>query len=320
LCIFKPTFEFSGMRVFSRVGIIGFILIAGLLCAQLGVAQPKPAAKPATKPSTGTQQATAQARPQTQPAESQPSFDDDGTEGLQNESDDWITFVRDIEAGNTAEIEARLEQGTLRPTLRNGIKRTLLHQAVLMGKVDVVKMLLAQGVAVSVSDSLYGSTPLHEAARRGYAEILELLLEADARVAMRDKSGATALHTAAGHGQAVAAKLLLDHAADVNARDQGGVTSLHYAVSVGDVELARLLIERGAKVDARTNESWDMAGDMTPLHLAAAAGDLALVSMLIEAGADINAANADGQTPMNLAAEGSYTEVVKLLKANGAKG
>ena len=60
-----------------------------------------------------------------------------------------------------------------------------------------VKGLIAAGAKVNyIADIGYRTTPLHDAARMGNAEIVAALLEAKAKVNVRDSSGQTPLQTA----------------------------------------------------------------------------------------------------------------------------
>ncbi|MGH9172979.1 MAG: ankyrin repeat domain-containing protein, partial [Vicinamibacterales bacterium] len=54
------------------------------------------------------------------------------------------------------------------------------------------------------------------------------------------------------------------------------------------------------------------------LHAAVAGKQHDLVEMLVEAGAEVNATDADGWTPLNLAAHEGVAETVSYLLAHGA--
>jgi len=55
------------------------------------------------------------------------------------------------------------------------------------------------------------------------------------------------------------------------------------------------------------------------LFLAAYNGNKEIVEILISGGADVNVKNNDGKTPLTIAGEEGYTEIVNLLLENGAK-
>lgn len=70
---------------------------------------------------------------------------------------------------------------------------TPLHYAVHEGHYDVVKMLLAhQTGTIDIQDNL-GSTALMDASKRGYVNIVELLIQEGANVDLRDYHGRTVL-------------------------------------------------------------------------------------------------------------------------------
>jgi ankyrin repeat protein len=77
----------------------------------------------------------------------------------------------------------------------------------------VVQVLLEYGADVSGEDGT-GRTPLHEAAKRGHAEVT------------------------------LPARLLLAHGADVSARDHAGFTPLHYASSRDNETVVQMLLDK----------------------------------------------------------------------------
>jgi ankyrin repeat protein len=90
----------------------------------------------------------------------------------------------------------------------------------------------------------YDSTPLANAAAIGNAELVTILLAADADP--NNGGCRVPLGIAAGHGYSHVVKLLLQAGADPNARDMEGDTSLHMAAFSGSLETVRLLVEAGA--------------------------------------------------------------------------
>uniref|UniRef100_A0A1B0FAU7 Uncharacterized protein n=1 Tax=Glossina morsitans morsitans TaxID=37546 RepID=A0A1B0FAU7_GLOMM len=89
-------------------------------------------------------------------------------------------------------------------------------------------------------------TPLHYAARYGYVEIAEYLIDNGAGVDAQDKDGVTPLHYAAAKSAKESVKLLIKRKANVNAQDKDGHTPLYFAVAKDNKELAKLLIKYGA--------------------------------------------------------------------------
>ena len=79
-------------------------------------------------------------------------------------------------------------------------ERTTLHQAARDGDVDTVELLLSTGVDVNSADS-EGATPLFLASLNGYTDIVELLLNAGANVHACDIDERTPLFVAAFEGR-----------------------------------------------------------------------------------------------------------------------
>ncbi len=87
------------------------------------------------------------------------------------------------------------------------------------------------------------------------------------------------------------------------------------ATEAGDVAQMRALLARRVDIEARD------AQGLTPLHVAAAGGDIAVVQLLVQHGADVNAQSYTGATPLDHAITYSRRhDVVELLQAHGAQG
>jgi cytohesin len=130
--------------------------------------------------------------------------------------------------------------------LVRGAQRPALHEAILHGQTDLVRVLL-EGGADPNRQSPEGSTPLDDACLKGEKEIVSLLIAHGAKVGVRNKSGATPLHDAALGGNRDVIQLLLEHGAEIDARDQeSGASPLFYAASWGREEAVETLLSRGA--------------------------------------------------------------------------
>lgn len=103
-------------------------------------------------------------------------------------------------------------------SLDNGLK---LWRAVKTGQLPRVKYLLKSGADFTYRCEEDGTTPLHQAALVGDIDILQVLLQAGASVDDEDREGATALHYAAKR-RIVAA--LIVAGADVDHEDHAGKT------------------------------------------------------------------------------------------------
>ena len=121
----------------------------------------------------------------------------------------------------------------------------LLLKACQNGQKGVVLAFLKKdGLNVNAVDE-FGLAPLHYACKRGYRDIVKLLLDKEADVNQISNESMTPLHAASTSGNKEIIKLLFDAGADINATDKAGKTPLIYAIEVKKAEAARYLIELG---------------------------------------------------------------------------
>ena len=133
-----------------------------------------------------------------------------------------------------------------------------------------------------------GTSALHWAVEHDDLELIDLLLRAGARVAVRTREGVTPLQLAAINGSARTIDRLIKAGADPKAPLSGNNdTALMMASRTGRTDALRVLLEAGSDVNAK--ESW---GGTTALMWAASGGNADAVRMLIAAGADVNAKSA----------------------------
>jgi ankyrin repeat protein len=194
--------------------------------------------------------------------------------------------------------------------------------AVKSGDVDIVRTVLGRDPEKEVfdtGDSLH--TPLREAVKEGYLDIVKLLLNEGTNInfpAPYDAGRRTLLQTAAAHGHVEIVKYLLDKGANVNglAERDGGRTALQAASELGHVEIINLLLKNGANVNspAAYTNGW------TALQAAVEREHLDAIKILLDSGANVNgSAGAEGgKTALQAAARCGNLEIVKILLASGA--
>ncbi len=154
-----------------------------------------------------------------------------------------------------------------------------LSSAAEKGDTATVQALLDKGADVNAK-SIEGTTPLMKAAREGHMETVQALINKGADVNIKNECcDDTALLWAAGKGHTKIVKALLDKGADINAKNFGGYTALMRAVEFGHTPTVQTLIDKGVDVNIK--------------H--------------------------DDKTALLLAEEDNHTEIIKLLKAAGAK-
>ncbi|CAG0911386.1 unnamed protein product, partial [Cyprideis torosa] len=159
-----------------------------------------------------------------------------------------------------------------------------------------------------------GYLPIHSAARHGGPDVVRVFVEyANSHpedgdlVNAQTNRGFTPLHLAARKGHAASLEVLVGEGrADPWIKMEDGLLPIHYAAWYGQPEAVRFFLKYNASHPGRgdmLNER-DDDGD-TPLSCAVLEGDVECVRLLLEAGADVTIANEDGQTPIDLAKNGS---------------
>ena len=176
-----------------------------------------------------------------------------------------------------------------------------LLEAAGRGDVEEVKRMLIR-VDPNTRD-ICGRAPLHYAAREGRVEAIKLLLERGAYPNAWDNGDKTSLHYAAERGDVEIVRLLLEKGAYPNARDYRGRTPLRYAAEYGYSDIVRLLLEHGT----------------LSLFDAVTKGDVEGVKLWLERGVDPNV-KVGGSTPLHVAAERGYVEIVELLLSEVGRG
>lgn len=213
-----------------------------------------------------------------------------------------------------------------------GHQTCLMRAAELARSAEVVSVLLSAKPDVSRQD-YSGKSALMYAASNPYGKdrikIAKMLIEAGADVNARTNGeGISALYLAVSNGDTEMVRLLLRSGAEVKTRSPQKTPILVAAVGSkpregnDDLVIIRILLTAGASI----NEPDDRG--VTPLMLAAELGkhgEPDIVRFLIKRGAKVNFRNADGNTALShldsvdIGTEGDHSEVIRILKAAGAK-
>lgn len=122
-----------------------------------------------------------------------------------------------------------------------------LHEFIAKGDYGSALKMIEQGADVETKDPGAGASVLHYAVMRGRMPVVDLLISRGADVNSRTKMGTTPLHTAVLYARLEVAELLLDAGADVNARSSSGATPLAIAEAARNQPIASMLRGRGAK-------------------------------------------------------------------------
>lgn len=193
-------------------------------------------------------------------------------------------------------------------------KITAFHMACEQGSLPIVKYLVSKDPAlcrITIVDCK-GRTPLHMAAGKNHAEIVEFLLENGAALDPKDDERRSPLFRAANYGAHSVVKLLMDHGADVTVRDIMLKSVVHAAV--GDVKSMEALLQSPIAAALITEKDDD---GFSPVHYAAKSGDLKNIKLFAtknRASSSVLSNSLD--TPIHVASRYGWTEVVVALMDN----
>jgi ankyrin repeat protein len=213
---------------------------------------------------------------------------------------------------------------------------TSVTKSAFVGNVDDVNKYLEHGSPNQGFDegNCRLCTLLHFASSGGQVEVARVLLAKGASINATNASGRTALHFAAAAQRFEMVKFLVGSEASLTSRDKDGITPLLYAVATQKREDAWIATPRGQMIATTTttptppddrivkillgagaNPNVPALNGTTPLHVAAEKGYVNVVVLLLAAGANREARNAQGQTPAMLAEQHNQRTVLQMLNA-----
>ncbi|KAJ7434230.1 ankyrin repeat domain-containing protein [Mycena latifolia] len=204
---------------------------------------------------------------------------------------------------------------TMRQLLAQGIAPEDMDAALCAasstGHIHLVQLLIDAGAKINSQDDYYGH-PLAAASWNGHDSVVQLLIENGVDLNGQGTRFGNALQTASIHGHESVAQLLIMKGADVNA--QGGIygNALQAALEHGHESVVQLLIEKGADVNAQGGHFGNA------LQAASMDGHKSVVQLLIEKGADVNAQGGYYGNALQAALECGHKLVVQLLIEKGA--
>ncbi|KAK0609470.1 ankyrin repeat-containing domain protein [Immersiella caudata] len=199
---------------------------------------------------------------------------------------------------------------------------------------EIIRLLLQHGADVNRKGGIFGWPPITVAAHHTAPNIMATLLEAGAKVDVKDAMGRSAIHVAAFSG-ADNLQALLDACGDIKAVDAMNRTVLHWAAASGRPESVELILNRfpGQFVNTPDIDGWTplcwAARDTTRLRLLGSFEDkepgeqLQVVRLLLQHGADHSVVVTLGDqkwTPLKIARFSDVSEEVLKLLENGLDG
>ncbi|MDN5835963.1 MAG: ankyrin repeat domain-containing protein [Nitrosospira sp.] len=184
-----------------------------------------------------------------------------------------------------------------------------LRWAVEDNNIPDVTDLLAKGADPNTPDE-GGNTLLMVAIRHKNTKLADLLIDAGAKLTLRNKFGETAIMLASYNGLRDIVEKLYVKGAEIN---HNGWNPLIYAATNGHANIVELLLGGGVQIDATSENG------TTALMMAARGNHSDAVKVLLKNGADPNIRNESGGTALKWALARNYDDVAELLKNSGAK-
>ena len=255
-----------------------------------------------------------------------------------SDANEESSFLRDVENGFVGDpTKLLLARNPSLVALRDGEGNTPLHLACgVRRSVEMVCILLQHGADVNAVNAA-NKTSLHIAAEESCDSVVDELIDAGAKVALRDNAGnlpifyaalsgdramimaldlahsPNDLPTAAAMGRTELLKgALADEIASGRDVERALGTALRAASSRGHATVVESLLACGALPNMPDATGW------TSLHSAVAIGNSEIVKALLSYGANANAVNATGRTPLQIATENDRNDIAESLLAAGA--
>lgn len=193
-----------------------------------------------------------------------------------------------------------------------------VHAAAYAGDAGQLAILIDAKADLEAKDG-YGRTALHVATFAKQRAAIEVLAKAGANLNALENDRYDPVTIAAVAGdEATLAELLKLGASAKNVTSRYDGTALIAAAHLGHDGVVRQLIAAGAPLDHVNNLHWTaliesiVLGDGGPRHTET-------LRALVAAGASTRLADAQGNTPLALAKQRSYREMVEILEKAGAK-
>ncbi|MBE6418000.1 MAG: hypothetical protein E7033_05990 [Akkermansiaceae bacterium] len=179
------------------------------------------------------------------------------------------------------------------------------HEAAQWGSVEQLKAAVAAEPTQINAPDENGYTPLHLAAQRGAADLVQVLLQAGADVLAKDTLGRTAVAFA----DDAAVKGLLKAAEVMRARE----LQLCRDIEAGQVDKVRAALAAGANPDALNADN-----SATMLSVAVCYPSVEVVQALLRAGANAHAVTMQNKSVLHVAALFAKEPMIEVLLAAGA--
>ncbi|MDR3129921.1 MAG: ankyrin repeat domain-containing protein [Treponema sp.] len=247
-----------------------------------------------------------------------------------------------VKADSASTIQALINAGAS-TAYRDTLGNTVLHAAVRWNAPHSAEALIGAGVDIN-THAMNGKTPLHDSVRLGITSVETLLIRYGADPDVRDNEGNTPLMEGVMMGYTPVIDRLTDAGADPSVRNSRGDTPLHIAVTMDRIDVVNQLLSFGCSIHAKNslgttpfrialNTSPRMVSTLltkdriyvadddgrSPLHIALRdEAAPSIIQTIIDQGGRVSGTDAEGHTPLRVAADMNNWEAARLLAEAGA--
>jgi ankyrin repeat protein len=236
-----------------------------------------------------------------------------------------------VRAGRLEVLKLLLARSDVDVNVRDGSGHSALVRAIRDLRVKIVRVLVRHpGIDLEAKDT-QGMTPLFAAARYDYLDLVDLLLDAGARIDARaDNDGPTDTFAYTPLMQAVECnrmkvvlRLVLDRREELHTKNALGWTPLFFAAVKGEWQMTKLLLYLGADPLVRDTEGNTALLCMIKRTRYQATGSKEdrTIRLLLEHGVDPNVQDKHGRTALSYAVEYRNDRAIATLldfqKADG---
>jgi ankyrin repeat protein len=220
-----------------------------------------------------------------------------------------------VEKNNSELVQRLLAVPNIALNAQNPIDGTnSLMYAAAHGRLQILRQLIQAGADLNFTSN-QGDTALLKAVKNNQAESVQILVDAGADLNRLDLDENTALIIASKNNDKKALEILIP-VAQTNIKNIKDFSALHYLVANGNIQAVRALLNRGAEVVQSINE-YD--GDHNnPLITAVFKNDMPMVAELIASQARFDVTDKEGNTPLMIAIQKNYPEMIQRLIQRGA--
>ncbi|KAI1800410.1 ankyrin repeat-containing domain protein [Daldinia bambusicola] len=220
---------------------------------------------------------------------------------------DFDALSKAIARGNMDMVRYLLDNGA-RLDRKRERSRSYLHDACAWEWNDeVIEELLKQNMSVDQVDD-ESSSPIGMAVMWNLIHVVKQVIPRSSKETI-----SLALNTAARYGYHEIVNTLLDAGANMNHQDSFGNTALQLSCWYWHPRITKILLARVPDINLSDNANY------TPLSDAARTGATDCLKLLLDAGADTEIECESGRRPLFLAAETMHDECFRILLEHGAQ-